>query len=60
MGRGFEGQGPSQLLVWTLERVDCFDILLPAERCSIHCHVDQLKSNHCLDLGHMQSRLEQP
>jgi hypothetical protein len=60
MGKSFEVQGPQQLPVWTVERVDCFDIFLLAERCSIHCHIDHLKSNHCLDLGHMQSRLEQP
>jgi len=46
MGKGFEVQGPQQLPVWTGERVDCFDIFLPAERCSIDCHIDHQKTNH--------------
>ena len=60
MGRGFEVQGSQQQPAGTIAQVNRFDVFLPAERCSIHYHLDHLKSNHSLDLCLMQSRVDQP
>ena len=50
MGRNFEVQGSQQQPAGTIAQVNRFDVFLPAERCSIHCHLDHLKSNHSLHL----------